>query len=179
MVFLAAWALSFASLAQEDYIPDQERTPGAINPEITQENIAETVCMPGYTKTIRPPTSYTEKLKQRQMGELRLGRTSRDYREDHLVPLCVGGAPRDPRNLWPQPMTGRWSAAVKDQLEASVCRQVCRGDITLKEGQAIFLRLDWTKAYLWFFRLEPGAGLDCPGPRPACCSLSWACAIAS
>jgi hypothetical protein len=65
------------------------------------------VCIPGYTKTIRPPTSYTEKLRQRQMGELGLEGTSHDYHEDHLVPLCVGGAPRDPHNLWPQPMTGR------------------------------------------------------------------------
>jgi hypothetical protein len=68
---------------------------------------------------------------------------------------------------------------VKDQLEASVCRQVCRGDITLKEGQAIFLRPDWTKAYLRFFRLEPGAGLDCSARSSVCCSLSRACAAAS
>jgi hypothetical protein len=68
IVFLAAWALSSAGSAQQDYIPAHERTPGSISPEITQENIAETVCIPGYTKTIRPPTSYTEKLRQRQMG---------------------------------------------------------------------------------------------------------------
>ncbi len=28
------------------------------------------------------------------------------YQEDHLVPLELGGAPRDPRNLWPQPNDG-------------------------------------------------------------------------
>ncbi len=45
-----------------------------------------------------------------------------------------------------------WTEKVKDQLEASVCRQVCRGDITLKQGQAIFLdEPDWTKAYLKYF----------------------------
>ena len=65
-----------------------------------------------------------------------------DCHEDHLVPLCVGGAPRELRNLWPQSTTGKWSTKEKDQLELSVCRQVCRGDITLKEGQAIFLEPD-------------------------------------
>ena len=45
-------------------------------------------------------------------------------------------------------------AAVKDQLESSVCRQVCRGDITLEQGQAIFLTPDWTREYVKYFGLE-------------------------
>jgi hypothetical protein len=32
-----------------------------------------------------------------------------------------------------------------------VCRQLCRGDITLRDGQAIFLRPDWTKEYEKYF----------------------------
>jgi len=27
---------------------------------------------------------------------------ARDYEEDPLVPLCLGGAPQDPANLWPE-----------------------------------------------------------------------------
>jgi hypothetical protein len=138
-----AWAQS--------YIPNHDRTPGSINPYITQNNIAQTVCLPGYTKIVRPPSPYTSQLKAKQIRELGLPGTPLDYREDHLVPLCVGGHPSDPRNLWPEPVSGRWSASVKDQLEASVCRQVCRGDITLEQGQAIFLRPDWTREYLQFF----------------------------
>ena len=46
----------------------------------------------------------------------------------------------------------QWNGAAKDQLESSVCRQVSRGDITLKQGQVIFLdEPDWTKAYLKYF----------------------------
>jgi hypothetical protein len=113
------------------------------------------VCVPGYTKTIRPPSSYTSRLKAKQMRELGLSGTMHDYHEDHLVPLCVGGHPSDPRNLWPEPVKGRWTAAIKDQLEASVCRQVCRGDITLEQGRAIFLdEPDWTRAYVKFFGLK-------------------------
>jgi len=140
--------------AQQAYIPDNERTPGAINPEITQGNIARTVCVPGYTKKIRPPSSYTNRLKAHQMLELDLPGSAHDYHEDHLVPLCVGGHPSDPRNLWPEPVAGRWSTSVKDQLESSVCRQVCRGDITLEEGRAIFLARDWTRAYVKYFGVE-------------------------
>jgi len=75
----------------------------------------------------------------------------RDYHEDHLVPLCVGGHPRDERNLWPEPVAGKWSASVKDQLEASVCRQVCLGHIKLDAGRAFFLAPDWTKEYEKYF----------------------------
>jgi hypothetical protein len=71
-----------------------------------------------------------------------------------LVPLCVGGHPSDPRNLWPQPIRGRWTDKIKDQLESSVCRALCRGDMTLQEGQALFLKPDWTKTYLEFFHLK-------------------------
>ncbi len=59
----------------------------------------------------------------------RVAGTARDYHLDHLVPLCVGGAPRDARNLWPQPITGRWSTKEKDQLESSVCRIHCENGV--------------------------------------------------
>jgi hypothetical protein len=89
--------------------------------------------------------------KAQQMRELNLPATSHDYHEDHRVPLCAGGHPTDPRNLWPQPITGEWTERMKDQLESSVCRQICRGDITLEQGQAIFLAPDWTKEYMRYF----------------------------
>jgi hypothetical protein len=134
----------------------------AINPYVTQANIKETACLAGWTRRIRPSSSYTNRIKSGQMGELELADDADNYHEDHLVPLCAGGHPRDPRNLWPQPVKGRWTAAIKDQLEASVCRAVCRGDITLQVGQEIFLRPDWTQEYLKFFGLD---GRSAP-PRP-------------
>lgn len=85
------------------------------------------------------------------MQELGLPGKARNYEEDHLVPLCVGGHPTDYHNLWPEPRGGQWAAKFKDQLEASVCRAVCRGAMTLEEGRAIFLAPDWTKEYEKFF----------------------------
>jgi len=140
--------------AQQGYLPDHNRTPGAINPDITQANIPQTVCVRGFTKTIRPPAYYTSKLKKKQIHQLGLPGGMKDYEEDHLVPLCAGGAPKDPHNLWPQPRGGKWNAAAKDQLEDSVCRQLCRGDITLKDAQAIFLEPDWTRAYVKYFGVQ-------------------------
>jgi hypothetical protein len=95
---LVAPLLLAASIAwaQQVYIPDHNRTPGAINPEITQENIARTVCVSGYAKTIRPPRSYTSRLKAKQIRELSLPGGMHDYHEDHLVPLCVWRAPEGP-----------------------------------------------------------------------------------
>jgi hypothetical protein len=44
--------------------PDPETTPGVINPEVTQANIQQTICVKGWTTTIRPPASYTNSLKK-------------------------------------------------------------------------------------------------------------------
>jgi hypothetical protein len=150
---LSLLILGYPALATaQTYLPDRHHTPGALNPEVTQEKLHGTVCSRGYTKTIRPPKQYTSRLKKKQLHELGLSGRMRDYEEDHLVPLCAGGAPHDARNLWPQPRNGEWGAAAKDQLEESVCRQLCRGDISLKDAQAIFLEPDWTVAYRRYFR---------------------------
>lgn len=136
------------------YVPNHDKTPGAISAAVTQENIQETVCAEGWVQTIQPPAKYTDKLKVKQIKALHLKGKSRDYVEDHLVPLCVGGDPRDPHNLWPQRTNGDWNAKVKDQLESAVCRAVCSGDRTLREGQEIFLEPDWTKEFLKWYQVE-------------------------
>lgn len=93
-------------------------TPGAIVSEVTQQNIHQTVCVKGYTKTIRPPAHYTNKLKKRQIRKYGYAdRNAKHYEEDHLVALSIGVAPRDPRNLWPEPRNSEWSAKKKDRLE--------------------------------------------------------------
>ena len=87
---LVAFLTLTASAAWGQFVPDHECTLGAIDLGIKQENIADAICVPGCTKTERPPSSYTARLKAEQMRELRLPGTVQDYHEDHLVPLCVG-----------------------------------------------------------------------------------------
>src|SRR5271169_6893572 len=129
-----ALALSFSAFASD--LPDPVLTPGAIDPAITQDNIKSTVCVKGYTKTVRPPASYTNKLKKRQMREYGYEDTNpKHYEEDHLIPLSIGGNPTDTYNLWPEPRYSEWGAAKKDELEFTLYKMLCRGDISLKNAQ--------------------------------------------
>jgi hypothetical protein len=130
-------------------LPDRALTPGVINPAVTQDDIQSTICVRGWTRTIRPPERYTYRLKREQIREYgyadhRLGH----YEEDHLIPLDLGGAPRDPRNLWPEPRypTDGWSADRKDELEAVLVRLVCSGSVPLEEARQAIAR-DWREAY--------------------------------
>ncbi len=135
------------SLSVVTGLPDPALTPGTTNPNVTQANIQQTICVRGYTKTIRPPERYTEALKRRQMREYGY----RDqkiwhYEEDHQVPLEVGGAPRDPRNLWPEPHYGKWGSFTKDALENEMHWRVCHGLISLRAAQAVFEH-NWVAGY--------------------------------
>lgn len=112
---------------------------------MTQANIHQTICVRGYTASVRPPEAYTETLKRQQMAALGLTGPLSDYEEDHRVPLGVGGNPTDPRNLWPEKRDGPLGANAKDALEYRAYRDVCDGSLTLAQGQAIFLG-DWWSA---------------------------------
>ena len=52
-----------AASATGDYRPPV----GALNPAVTQATIRTTICVSGWTATIRPPVSYTAPLKLAQM----------------------------------------------------------------------------------------------------------------
>jgi hypothetical protein len=121
--------------------------PGAVNPNVTQANIATTVCVSGWTKTVRPTASYTNKLKLQQMAQLGLTGDPHDYEEDHLISLEIGGNPTDPNNLWPQPWHGHANAHSKDRLENKLKHLVCAGKIALEEAQTA-IRTDWEAAYV-------------------------------
>ena len=124
-------------------------TPGAVNPVVTQETIDATICVRGWTHTVRPSAEYTEALKRRQIREYGYGdRRLRSYEEDHLLPLDLDGSPTDPRNLWPEPRDppDGWGADRKDELEAVLVRLVCSGRLSLAEAQRAIVT-DWIAAY--------------------------------
>lgn len=133
------------TVLRED-LPDPAITPGAIDPVVTQATIRTTVCVGGYTKTVRPPQAYTDKLKKQQMREYnRRGRTS-DYQEDHLIPLGLGGSPSDPKNLWPEPNAGYWGSQRKDDLEFYLYGRVCSNGLPLDQARHD-IAADWITAY--------------------------------
>ncbi|MGZ2749904.1 hypothetical protein [Burkholderia stagnalis] len=138
-------------------MPDAHMTPGALNPEVTQANIHSTICVKGYTRTIRPDEQYTERLKREQIAAYGYSdRRLRDYEEDHLVSLELGGSPTDPRNLWPQPhhVMGGWGSYAKDRLENELNHLVCRGKLPLADAQSMIAR-DWIATYKRFIGAAP------------------------
>ena len=130
-----------------DQRPDPRCTPGAVNPAVTQAGIGSTICHSGWTATVRPPERVTgaEKLASlRAYGE---SGTSR-FEYDHFVPLELGGAVNDPRNLWPEPdypSSHGFYLNPKDRLETAMKRRVCAGSLTLATAQRQIAG-DWVAA---------------------------------
>jgi hypothetical protein len=167
------------------------RTPGAANPDVTQRNIQDNICNPQWsTKLIRPQSEYTSRLKRKQLREYgdtvhqtraelidpATGKVETTrcvahsdnmacYEEDHLIPLEDGGAPLDPRNLWPEPYNTRVGGVImgahqKDVVESFIHDEICfdvansktnsqipaTTSIPLKRGQEI-LAHDWYACY--------------------------------
>ena len=111
-----------------------------LNPAVTQATIGQTICVAGWTATIRPPASYTTALKVRQLAAMHAAdQNPADYEEDHDIPLELGGSPRDPSNLWPQPWP---QARVKDAEENRLHAAVCAASVTLDAARAEIYK-DW------------------------------------
>jgi hypothetical protein len=121
--------------------PRRELTPGAIDPRVTQSNIESTICVPGYTATVRPSTSYTSKIKLQQLAIYGYDEPASSFELDHVVPLELGGAPFAVDNLWPEPwersglVPEGWGAETKDQFENYLHRAVCAHRVLLADAQ--------------------------------------------
>jgi hypothetical protein len=134
-----------------DIYPDTAITPGSANPDITQENIHETICNPRWsTRSERPEARYTNRLKVEQIGEYHYSDSKlKDYEEDHFIPLELGGHPTDPKNLWPEPYETSipdGGAHAKDKVENYLRAEVCSGSLTLEQAQHEITE-DWYRVY--------------------------------
>jgi hypothetical protein len=130
---VAVAGAAFASALLLAHSGGGDKRFGVANPDVTQANIAATVCKRGWTATIRPPVSYTTPLKRQQLADGRYpDQNTRDYEEDHIISLELGGHPTDKGNLFPEPYP---FARASDHQENLLRREVCDGRITLEEGQ--------------------------------------------
>lgn len=127
-------------------LPDKACTPGDIDPKVTQKNIQQTICVSGYTKTVRPPVSYTEPLKLKIMQEYGDTDSPSNYEFDHLIPLEVGGNPTSEANLWPESYNATLNAREKDKVENYLHAQICSGKMTLQQAQ-LQITNDWVSVY--------------------------------
>lgn len=132
-------------------LPDLACTPGALNPDVAQANLATTICRKGgFTGEIRPPSNVTDK--EKRANTLSYGYTAslHDAEYDHLVSLELGGDPNDPRNLWVEPPSpghavGAGPNNPKDAVETRLHTAVCAGKVTLSAAQHA-IATDWTTA---------------------------------
>jgi len=122
--------------------PDAHCTPGAFDSHVTQANIHSTVCVSGYTRSVRPPVSYTEPLKRKLLASYGYyaGHSLSAYELDHRVPLELGGAPRSVKNLWPEAHAGAHGSFKKDAVENRLHRDVCERRTTLAGARRAILR---------------------------------------
>ena len=146
-------------------LPNSARTPGAINPAVTQANIGQTICVSGWTTTVRPSSSVTTALKIEELqsgysynGDL----STADYEEDHLISLELGGSPASPLNLWPEPYNSADGARVKDQLENKLHSLVCSNALSLAAAQTT-IASNWWLAYEKYVGTTSNAA---PAPAP-------------
>jgi hypothetical protein len=131
-----------ASCRRRGGLPDPVCTPGAIRADAS----LSVICRRGYSRSVRPPVSYTEPLKLRQMRAYGLSGHPGEYEEDHLIALSLGGAPSDLANLWPEPRQGQFDAEEKDRLERWAARMACAGRVSLGSLQRE-MAVDWTALY--------------------------------
>ncbi|OHA83391.1 MAG: hypothetical protein A2937_03650 [Candidatus Yonathbacteria bacterium RIFCSPLOWO2_01_FULL_47_33b] len=158
--FFVLWMCFVTTVSFARNLPDPVRTPGVTNPDVTQENIKQTICVSGWTKTIRPPSSYTTDLKKKQIKEYRYrDKSLASYEEDHLISLQLGGHPTDPQNLWPEPYNTRCGARIKDVVETRLKRMVCAEKISLADAQKA-IATNWIAAYKTYVNGEGCPALE-------------------
>jgi len=144
--------------AGSDPLPDPTCTPGAINPRVNQGDIGTTICKAGYTDTIRPPESVTEKEKTASAAAYGYTGSLQTAEYDHLIPLELGGDPNDPSNLWVEPNdkpNATSTSNTKDTLENVLNGLVCSGRITLAQAQEA-IATNWVTALQTYGGLPAG-----------------------
>jgi len=154
-------------------LPDPRCTPGAIDPAVSQANIASTICRPGWSEAQRPPEALTEQQKQVALAAYGYydGRALGRYELDHLISLSLGGAPDSPRNLWPEPdypkiPAGSYYLNPKDRLEDRLHQLVCAHRLSLAAARRIIATnwVSWDRQHIGP-TVEPPPERE---PRPTC-----------
>lgn len=119
--------------------PDPRCTPGTTNPAVTPATIRTTICVPGWSTSVRPPVTVTNRIKGERISAYRILLPATAVELDHLIPLSLGGGTRDVANLWPEPDP---APNVKDAVERAAQTAVCRHgrDLRLTQRQ---MAADW------------------------------------
>jgi hypothetical protein len=124
---------------------------GSIDSDVTPDTLSSTVCVSGYTKSVRPDAGYTNGIKLEMLREAGIGRSAlSEYTLDHIIPLAIGGHPSDRSNLQLQTVE---DAKRKDRVEVKLQCLVCSGQVGLEEAQQQ-IGEDWEAAYHHYAKLK-------------------------
>jgi len=131
-------SLAFADDSRFPTQPDAQLTPGAVctHPDSYRypEHIA--YCSRAVdSQTKKDIIAQYDRERGFQIESMNRG----DFKIDHYIPLCAGGA-NDRDNLWPQHKS---VYAITDPLEPAICNQMAAGKLTqaraieiIKQGKA-------------------------------------------
>jgi hypothetical protein len=121
-----------------------------LDERVTQQNIATTICRPGYADTVAPPFDDMMEHKDRLLAEHGIDAAlGTRYALDRRVPIVLGGSPDAPENLGLLPWGGHHGERRKALLTAQLKRCVCEGRMTLSEAQAAIAG-NWSAHYAGF-----------------------------
>ncbi len=115
-------------------LPDPDCTPG----DIFSDAGTSTICVSGYTKTVRDVPLNLKKISYPQ--------PTGSYEADHLIPLELGGS-NDIANLFPEAGDPKPGFKEKDLVENYLHNEVCKGLIPLDIAQKQ-IAIDWLSVYL-------------------------------
>jgi hypothetical protein len=124
-------------------LPDRACSPGAYDSRVTQENIGSTICVSGYTQTVRNVSTALKNAVYREYGITRHAPYS--YEIDHIISLELGGS-NSIANLYPEAYASPNGARTKDTLENRLRAAVCAGTVTLGAAQRA-IATNWLTAY--------------------------------
>jgi hypothetical protein len=116
-------------------LPDSDCTPGAVFLDVTKDQI----CTPGYSQSVRDVPDSEKKQVYAEYGIAT--HFTGEYEVDHLISLELGGS-NNISNLWPEAAEPHPGFHEKDQVENYLHREVCNGQMALRDAQKIIAH-DW------------------------------------
>jgi hypothetical protein len=114
----------------------------SLNHNVRQSTLGGTVCRKGYTRQVRNRIAARHKLHLMQAAGIPASEAG-SWQLDHIIPLSLGGSPRDPANMRLQPLA---EAKRKDRLELKLHCLVCSRQLPLAEARRQIAG-DWLAAY--------------------------------
>lgn len=121
-------------------LPDPECTPG----EVFDQTSLETMCVSGYTKTVRKVSNSTKKKVYAMYG-IDYPPLYGSYELDHLIPLALAGN-NDVANLFPEAADPYPGFKEKDVVEIYLYQEACAGRIDVSVAQSQIAK-DWVAIY--------------------------------